>query len=195
MHIFSMLGKPKLKEKVKLSEARIIISSRLGDLFWSSWGRLGGPPANPKSAFFVVGVAFFRRVGDRLLKGTAMARRWLREAPERAQEPPKSSQEARYGTVLGSPWGLLGPSWGRLGAILEPSCASWGYLGHLERQFAEMLKNTTPPTRNAHFCHEDEAKMEPSWAQVGVKLRSWRQLGRRWQTRWQLGGKLELRCI
>ena len=38
-----------------------------------------------------------------------------------------------------------------------------------------MLKNETPPTRNAHFHGQDEAKLEPSWAklaEVGPKLGS-----------------------
>ena len=93
----------------------------------------------------------------------------------------------RPGPSLGSSWRLLGP----LGALLEPHGAvlgplgrllgpSWSHLGLLKTRIAEMLKNATPPTRNAHFGRQDEAKMGPRWGQDGAKMGpSWAKLGPR----------------
>ena len=90
----------------------------------------------------------------------------------------------RPGLSLGSSWRLLGP----LGALLEPLGAvlgplgrllgpSWSHLGLLKTRIAEMLKNATPPTRNAHFGRQDEAKMGPRWAKLGS---SWPYLSSSW---------------
>ena len=95
----------------------------------------------------------------------------------------------RLGSVLEPSWSrlgaVLGPSWGPLGALLGPLGAilghlgallgplgsflgpSWGHLGCLKTDIGEKLKNATPPTRNAHFRGQDEAKMGPSWAKLG----------------------------
>ena len=93
----------------------------------------------------------------------------------------------RLGAVLGPSWGrlgaLLGPSWGLLRpswSLLQPSWgllgAFWGHLksilGVLRRISSTCCKNATPPTRNAHSCRQDGAKMLPSWAQVEVKPRT-----------------------
>ena len=78
------------------------------------------------------------------------------------------------GVVLGPSWM---PSWsvlGPLGRLLGPS---WSHLGLLKTRIAEMLKNATPPTRNAHFCRQDEAKMGPRWAKLGS---SWPKLSPSW---------------
>ena len=40
-----------------------------------------------------------------------------------------------------------------------------------------MSKNATPPTRNAHFGLQDEAKMRPRWAKLGS---SWPKLSPSW---------------
>ena len=102
-------------------------------------------------------------MGDRLLKGTAMARRWLREAPETPQESPKSFQEARYGIVLGSLWGLLG-------AILG---SSWGHLGHLGA-ILDIFKGSSPKSLKIAPLPREililAMKMGPSWAKLGSKL-------------------------
>ena len=90
----------------------------------------------------------------------------------------------RPGLSLGSSWRLLGP----LGALLEPLGVvlgplgrllgpSWSQLGLLKTRIAEMLKNATPPTRNAHFGRQDEAKMGPRWAKLGS---SWPYLSSSW---------------
>ena len=153
----------------------------MGASWGPSWGPLGGLPG----ALGGLLGAFWELLGPlgRLL-GAALTR---------------DDFGMRLGSDLEATWSrlvaVLGPSWGLpglvlepLGALLEPLGAvlgplgrllepSWSHLGRLQMQIAEMRKSAPPPTQNANFCQQDEAKTGPRWAKMGS---SWPKLSPSW---------------
>ena len=125
----------------------------------------------------------------------------LLKAPAGPPVPPKSPQGGSRQRRLGVSLGALGGSWGALGAILGPSCASEGHLearvSVLNSKSPKCLKTPPLPQKmliSATKMRPRWSQVGPSWAQVGMKLPSWRQLGRTWKIRCHLKGKLEIRC-
>ena len=151
---------------------------QLGRLLRASWGLLGGllgaswgPPGSswgPLGGSWGVLAASWGPLGYKMIFDCDLQATWRRVGGD------LGPSWGRPGPSLGSSWRLLGP----LGALLEPLGAvlgplggllgpCWSHLGLLKARIADVPKNATPPTRNARFGRQDEAKMGPRWAKLG----------------------------